>query len=96
MPAYAGTAVIDETPGTTSNGIPAFAHAGRLLGAGGVEERVAVEQPDDAAAALRGLHDEPGTHGVAQRLAVVAERAVDDLDVVAAEPPDERPRPATR
>ena len=26
IPAYAGTAVIDETPGTTSNGIPAFAH----------------------------------------------------------------------
>ena len=25
MPAYAGTAAIDETPGTTSNGMPALA-----------------------------------------------------------------------
>ena len=70
--------------------------AGRLLGAGGVEERVAVEQPDDVAAGLAALTTSAGPHGVAQRLAVVTERPVDDLDVGPAEPPDERRRPATR
>ncbi len=38
---------------------------------------------------LAAFDDEAGAHRVAERLAVVAERAVDDLDVVAAEPPDE-------
>ena len=61
--------------------MPAFDAAGGLLGAGGVEDRVAVEQPHDVAAALGGLDDEPGPHRVGQRLAVVADRAVDDLDV---------------
>ena len=73
MPAYAGTAVIDETPGTTSNGIPAL----RTPAASSepVKERVAVEEPDHGAAAFAALHDEPGTDGVAQRLAVLAEQA---------------------
>ena len=70
--------------------------AGRLLGAGGVEERVAVEQPDDRAAGLGGLDDQAGPHGVAERLAVVAERAVDDLDVRRGRSGGRRPRPATR
>ncbi len=51
----------------------------RLLGTGGVEERVAGHQPDDAQALLGVLDDDLGARGVGQRLAVLAEAAVDEL-----------------
>ena len=68
--------------------------AGRgLLGAGGVDERVAGHQPDDAHAAL-GLRDHDlGAGGVGQRLAVLAEAAVDELGA-ALGPPSGRPSTA--
>ena len=55
----------------------------RLLGTRGVEERVAGHQPDDAQAALGVLDDDLGAGGVGQRLAVLAEAAVDELGAVA-------------
>ncbi len=79
MPAYAGTAAADETPGTISKPRPGLGAGRGLLGPGGVDERVAGHQPDDPPAAL-GLPDHDlGAGGVGQRLAVLAEPAVDEL-----------------
>ena len=80
MPAYAGTAVTEETPGTTSKAMPALTQAERLLGEAVEERRVAVHQPHDEAAGcgLGGPDDELGARRVGQRLAVLAEAGVDD------------------
>ena len=53
----------------------------RLLGAGGVEERVAGHQAHDALL-LAVAYDDLGAGGVGERLAVLAEAAVDDLRAV--------------
>ena len=79
IPAYAGTAVTELTPGTISNPTAAFAHRRCLLGAGRVHERVTGDQPDDAQPALGLLDDDLGARGVGERLAVLAEATVDDL-----------------
>ena len=78
MPAYAGTA---PTDGDTGDDLEADAglDAGlRLLGAGGVEERVTGHQPHDPLL-LAVLDDDLRAGGVGQRLAVLAEAAVDEL-----------------
>ena len=66
--------------------MPALTHAGGLLGAGGVEERgrrrAAARRCRRALAALT---TSLARIGVGQRLTVVADRAVDDLDVGSAE-----------
>ena len=88
-PAYAGTAETDEMPGTISKPMPAFAQASGLLGPGRVRERVAGDEPHDVRAGLGVPHHEAGAGGVRQRLAVLADAAVDDLDVRADEGCDE-------
>ena len=79
MPAYAGTAVAAETPGTTSKPTPALTTGLRLLGAGAVDERVAGHQAYDAAAGLGRRQHHLRAGRVGQRRAVVAEAAVDEL-----------------
>ena len=50
IPAAAGTAAIEETPGTISVAIPARLQRQRLLAAAAEDERVAALQPDDVEA----------------------------------------------
>ena len=79
IPAYAGT---DAKRGHARHDLeaePGLGAGQRLLGAGGVEERVAGHQPDHAQAALGLLDHDLGPGGVGQRLAVLAEAAVDEL-----------------
>ena len=52
MPADSGTAAIDDTPGTSSNGTPASHERERLLAAAPEDERIAALQAHDTAAAL--------------------------------------------
>ena len=63
MPAEPGTAAIDETPGTTSNGTPALRERERLLAAAAEHERVAALQAHDAPAAPA-VRDEQLVHVV--------------------------------
>ena len=72
--------------------MPALTQAVRLLGQAVEGGRVAGHQPHDAPAALGLLDDDLGAGGVGQRLAVVAEAGVDDLDVGAAVARRRRPR----
>ena len=53
MPAYAGTATAELTPGTTSNGIRARASAVGLFAAATEDERIAALQPHDPPSAPR-------------------------------------------
>ena len=68
---------------------PGLGAGQRLLGAGCVEERVAGHQPDHAEAALGLLDHDLGPGGVGERLAVLAEPAVDQLGagLAASRPP---------
>ena len=60
-PAYAGTAVTADTPGTTSNDDRGLGARRGLVGTGRVEPRVAREQPDDPLLAGRVPDDELGS-----------------------------------
>ena len=94
-----GPRTTDETPGTISNGRPGLGAGLRLLGTGRVEERVAGHQPDDAPAALGVADHDLRAGGVGERLAVLAEAAVDEdraLGRAARRPRRGRPRPAAR
>ena len=79
MPAYAGTAADRGDAGDDLEADAGLGAGLRLLGPGGVDERVAGHQPDDALAALGLLDHDLGAGGVGQRLAVLAEAAVDEL-----------------
>ena len=78
MPAYAGTADDRRDAGDDLEAEAGLDAGLRLLGTGGVEERVAGHQPDDALAPLGVPDDDLGAGGVGQRLAVLAEAAVDE------------------
>ena len=84
-PAYAGTAVTELTPGTTSNETSGLGARRRLLGTGRIDPRVAGRCSRTTFCWPRGVaYDELGPRGVGQRLAVLAVPAVDDRDLVAA------------
>ena len=82
IPAYAGTEPSDDDARHDLEAEAGLRTGERLLGAGGVDERVAGHQPDDAETALGLLDDDLRAGGVGQRLAVLAEAAVDELGAV--------------
>ncbi len=68
IPASAGAAIADVTPGTTSNGTPASSQRRRFFAASAEHERIAGLEPHDALAAPRGGHHALGDVRLRQRL----------------------------
>ena len=68
MPASAGAAIADDTPGTISNGMPAARQRERLFAAAPEHERVAALEAHDAQPAPRVLDEQAVEHVLLDRL----------------------------